>query len=86
MLRKSCCGDFSGGAAITRKEELETINEPVLAATTLHLKEAMGMPFATVPMDWSRRDGFGVADLIPICSGQSLKFPNAFILVHGAGR
>ncbi len=77
---------ITGGAAITRKEELETVNEPVLAATTLHLKEAMGLPFATVSMDWSRKEEGGViADLVPNCSGQNLEFPNAFIIVHGAG-
>lgn len=77
---------WSGGAAITRKVELETINEPVLTATTLHLKEAMGLPYASVPMDWSRKDGVAaIADLVPNCSGQNLDFPNAFIIVHGAG-
>ncbi|KAG0580741.1 hypothetical protein KC19_4G195600 [Ceratodon purpureus] len=74
-----------GGAAITRKEELETVNEPVLAATTLHLKEAMGMPYTSLPMDWSRKDGSSVADLVPNCSGQNLDIPNAFVIVHGAG-
>lgn len=58
----------------------------MLTATTLHLKEAMGLPFASVPMDWSRKDGgAAIADLAPNCSGQNLDFPNAFIIVHGAG-
>ncbi|KAG0631410.1 hypothetical protein M758_1G251000 [Ceratodon purpureus] len=74
-----------GGAAITRKEELETVNEPVLAATTLHVREAMGMPHTCPPLDWSRRNGSLVADLFPSSVGQHLDFPNAFIVVHGAG-
>lgn len=46
----------------------------------------MGLPFASVPMDWSRKDGgAAIADLAPNCSGQNLDFPNAFIIVHGAG-
>lgn len=62
------------------------MNEPVLAATTVHLREAMGMPnYATLPMDWSRRNGSLVADLPPSSVGQHLDFPNAFVVVHGAG-
>jgi isopentenyl phosphate kinase len=76
----------TGGAAITRKEELETVNEPVLSATTLHLREAIGMPYTSLPMDWSRRNGSLTADVFPNSIGQHLDFPNAFIVVHGAGR
>jgi isopentenyl phosphate kinase len=71
-----------GGAAITRKEELETVNAPVLAATTSHIREAMGMPNASLPMDWGKRNGSLLVDL-PF--GQHLDFPNAFVVVHGAG-
>ncbi|XP_024371909.1 isopentenyl phosphate kinase isoform X2 [Physcomitrium patens] len=74
-----------GGAAITRKGELETIDDAVLASTTLHLREAMGLSDASLSLDWSRRNGVLITDLIPNSTGQHLDFPNAFVVVHGAG-
>ena len=61
------------------------MNERVLAATTLHIREAMGMPQTSLPMDWSRRNGSLFADLFPNNTSQHLDFSNAFIVVHGAG-
>jgi isopentenyl phosphate kinase len=75
-----------GGAAITRKSEFETLNEPVLAATTLHLRDAMGLPFGSLSMDWSRKDESSSSVDPPANSGgHELDFPHAFIVVHGAG-
>uniref|UniRef100_A0A7I4FUT5 Isopentenyl phosphate kinase n=1 Tax=Physcomitrium patens TaxID=3218 RepID=A0A7I4FUT5_PHYPA len=74
-----------GGAAITRKDELETVNDPVLSATTLHLREAMGLSYTNVSMDWSRRNGSSIVDLVPNSTDQHLGFQNPFVVVHGAG-
>ena len=80
------CDCAPGGAAITRKSEFETLNEPVLAATTLHLRDAMGLPHGSLSMDWSRKDESSSSVDPPANSGgHELDFTHAFIVVHGAG-
>ncbi len=82
-------GFFIGGAAITQKTELETINESILAITALQLREAMGMRSPFVKMDWSRGNSSAEDVNMQILSlaavERHLDFPNAFVVVHGAG-
>ncbi|CAM6008591.1 unnamed protein product [Sphagnum balticum] len=78
-----------GGAAITQKTELETINESILAITALQLREAMEMRSPFVKMDWSRGNSSAEDVNMQILSlaavERHLDFPNAFVVVHGAG-
>ncbi|CAK9216981.1 unnamed protein product [Sphagnum troendelagicum] len=78
-----------GGAAITQKTELETINESILAITALQLREAMEMRSPFVKMDWSRGNTSAEDVNMQILSlaavERHLDFPNAFVVVHGAG-
>jgi isopentenyl phosphate kinase len=82
-------GCFIGGAAITQKTELETINESILAITALQLREAMEMRSPFVKMDWSRGNSSAEDVNMQILSlaavERHLDFPNAFVVVHGAG-
>jgi hypothetical protein len=82
-------GFFIGGAAITQKTELETINESILAITALQLREAMEMRSPFVKMDWSRGNSSAEDVNMQILSlaafERHLDFPNAFVVVHGAG-
>lgn len=74
-----------GGAAITRKDELETINEKNLSSVTDQLRQAM-MSHSTViqTMDWSKR--VGTEELVvPDSFGDQQISLDAFIVVHGAG-
>lgn len=74
-----------GGAAITRKDELETINEKNLSSVTDQLRQAM-MCHSTViqTMDWSKR--VGTEELVvPDSFGDQQISLDAFIVVHGAG-
>jgi isopentenyl phosphate kinase len=82
-------GFFIGGAAITQKTELETINESILAITAFQLREAMEMRSPFVKMDWSRGNSSAEDVNMQILSlaavERHLDFPNAFVVVHGAG-
>ncbi|WOL10462.1 hypothetical protein Cni_G19217 [Canna indica] len=80
-----------GGAAITCKNELESINEEILKSVCEQLREAMVESTGSstgnvVSMDWSRWRGnppVSAAEEFKAC--QSLDLDSNFIVVHGAG-
>ncbi|KAF8766235.1 hypothetical protein HU200_007742 [Digitaria exilis] len=83
-----------GGAAITNKGELESINEDNLRSACAQLRQAMsesdgdGSPEKVLGMDWSKRQGDPAdpavdAELIAGMAG--LGIDTNFIVVHGAG-
>nr|CAB3478393.1 unnamed protein product [Digitaria exilis] len=83
-----------GGAAITNKGELESINEESLRSACAQLRQAMsesdgdGSPEKVLGMDWSKRQGDPAdpavdAELIAGMAG--LGIDTNFIVVHGAG-
>lgn len=79
-----------GGAAITLKNELESINKDSLETVCSQLRQAMTPPGASSPakimgMDWSRRDGDAVDSDLDELSDSDLGLDNNFIVVHGAG-
>ncbi|RWW71571.1 hypothetical protein BHE74_00020676 [Ensete ventricosum] len=82
---------FEGGAAITCKNELESINEEILESVCVQLREAMSESanFSTgnvVSMDWSKRLGkplISAPEEFRNC--RSLDLDSNFIVVHGAG-
>ncbi|TKY69628.1 Isopentenyl phosphate kinase [Spatholobus suberectus] len=76
-----------GGAAITCKSELETVNEEILQKVSEQLRQAMIAPSEKPPgMDWSKRPGGS-----EICCNpeefvdHSAMECSPFIVVHGAG-
>lgn len=77
-----------GGAAITNKNELESINETNLKSVCLQLREAM-MPQSEngIGMDWSRRNGneIELGDVSKIGESSLDDLNSNFIVVHGAG-
>ncbi|KAJ4816202.1 Isopentenyl phosphate kinase [Rhynchospora pubera] len=78
-----------GGAAITNKYELESINKANLSSVCEQLREAM-MPQSEkgIGMDWSRRDGneIELGDISKIGESSVRNGLNSnFIVVHGAG-
>ncbi|KAF3327506.1 Isopentenyl [Carex littledalei] len=79
---------FGGGAAITNKNELESINETNLKSVCLQLREAM-MPQSEngIGMDWSRRNGneIELGDVSKIGESSLDDLNSNFIVVHGAG-
>nr|TKW16954.1 hypothetical protein SEVIR_5G333000v2 [Setaria viridis] len=83
-----------GGAAITNKGELESINEESLRSACAQLRQAMsesdgdGAPGKVLGMDWSRRHGDPAdpaVDAERIAGMAGLGFDTNFIVVHGAG-
>ncbi|PIN07752.1 Isopentenyl phosphate kinase [Handroanthus impetiginosus] len=74
-----------GGAAITCKNELETINEDNLNVVSAQLRQAMiSGPFHG--MDWSRRPGsLEIPTVADNFDDQSESGSKKFIVVHGAG-
>ncbi|KAF3655382.1 putative eukaryotic translation initiation factor 5A-3-like [Capsicum annuum] len=78
-----------GGAAITSKHKLETIDEENLKEVSSHLRQAF-VPDSTsanvLGMDWSRRPGQSEApSFIDDFSDQPAGDSESFIVVHGAG-
>ncbi|KAL3511077.1 hypothetical protein ACH5RR_030478 [Cinchona calisaya] len=78
-----------GGAAITCKSELETVNEENLNIVSTQLRQMMfsGSDSGKVPgMDWSKRPGMSETPSIndEYCDQFNLD-PEKFIIVHGAG-
>ncbi|XP_073006377.1 isopentenyl phosphate kinase isoform X1 [Typha latifolia] len=82
-----------GGAAITRKNELESIDEESLRSACAQLREAMGSsggnasPAKVLGMDWSRGTGeLTVSSAIDeLREHLGMDLGNNFIVVHGAG-
>ncbi|XP_054823121.1 isopentenyl phosphate kinase [Prosopis cineraria] len=76
-----------GGAAITRKTELEMINEETLQKVSEQLRQAMIASSAKPPgMDWSKRPGKPDISCKPEEFGDhSAGDCKRFIVVHGAG-
>ncbi|CAM6097959.1 unnamed protein product [Calypogeia fissa] len=76
-----------GGAAVTVKDELETLNEEILYLTAQQLRDAAGLsPDEGLSMDWSRRHGADESLLLPdnYSPNASLDM-KGFVVVHGAG-
>ncbi|KAK4430044.1 Isopentenyl phosphate kinase [Sesamum alatum] len=74
-----------GGAAITCKNELETINEDNLNTVSSQLSEAMILG-PRHGMDWSRRPGSLEVPTVPDDFDDQLESDSkSFIVVHGAG-
>ncbi|XP_059308608.1 isopentenyl phosphate kinase isoform X1 [Lycium ferocissimum] len=78
-----------GGAAITCKNKLETIDEENLKEVSTHLRQAF-LPDSTsanvLGMDWSKRPGQSEApSFIDDFGDQSVADSESFIVVHGAG-
>ncbi|KAF0910525.1 hypothetical protein E2562_002974 [Oryza meyeriana var. granulata] len=81
-----------GGAAITNKGELESIDVESLRSACAQLRQAMSHASAAekvVGMDWSRRPGDPIDDAVVDAEGLSemegLGLDTNFIVVHGAG-
>ncbi|KAK6157889.1 hypothetical protein DH2020_012137 [Rehmannia glutinosa] len=74
-----------GGAAITCKNELETINEENLNIVSSQLREAM-IVGPCHGMDWSRRPGSSeIPTVVDDFDDQLESDSKKFIVVHGAG-
>lgn len=70
---------------MTHKNELESIDETVLAQTANQLRDALGLCGSTsLGMDWSLRHGLEVEKLPEDDGREAVDFPS-FIVVHGAG-
>ncbi|XP_022946700.1 uncharacterized protein LOC111450692 [Cucurbita moschata] len=78
-----------GGAAITRKNELETIHEENLATVSSHLRKTMVSGSSsenTIGMDWSKQPGkSGIACTADDFGEHEVGLASPFIVVHGAG-
>lgn len=80
-----------GGAAITNKGELESIDAASLRSACAQLRQAMshgGAAGKVVGMDWSRRPGDPtgpVVDVEGLSEMGGLGLDSNFVVVHGAG-
>ncbi|CAH9101008.1 unnamed protein product [Cuscuta europaea] len=78
-----------GGAAITCKNELETIHKENLIIVSSQLRQTLMSGSASsrvVGMDWSKRIGFSEPPLLESdCSDQPVVDSKTFVVVHGAG-
>jgi len=92
--RKVRCIVKLGGAAITNKGELESINEESLQSACAQLRQAMseskgdGAPEKVLGMDWSKRHGDPADPAVDaewISGMAGLGLDTNFIVVHGAG-
>ncbi|CAN6976088.1 hypothetical protein IGI04_036965 [Brassica rapa subsp. trilocularis] len=78
-----------GGAAITRKNELEEIHDENLEAVACQLRQAMtegSAPSKVIGMDWSKRPRSSeiACDVDDLGDQDSSEF-SKFVVVHGAG-
>ena len=85
-------GGVAGGAAITNKGELESIDQGSLQSACEQLRQAMsdgdGAPEKVLGMDWSRRQGDltdPAVDAEGFAGMAGLGLDTNFIIVHGAG-
>lgn len=78
---------YSGGAAITCKNELEMINDEILQKVSEQLRQTMITSSQKPPgMDWSKRHGDSEICCNPEEFGDdSVLESSRFIVVHGAG-
>nr|XP_007157700.1 hypothetical protein PHAVU_002G091000g [Phaseolus vulgaris]ESW29694.1 hypothetical protein PHAVU_002G091000g [Phaseolus vulgaris] len=78
---------YSGGAAVTCKNELEMVNEEILQKVSEQLRQAMIASSEKPPgMDWSKRSGGSEICCNPDEFGDhSAMECSPFIVVHGAG-
>jgi len=78
---------YSGGAAVTCKNELEMVNEEILQKVSEQLRQAMIASSEKPPgMDWSKRSGGSEICCNPEEFGDhSAMECSPFIVVHGAG-
>lgn len=78
---------YSGGAAITCKNELEKINDEILHKVSEQLRQAMIASSQKPPgMDWSKRPGDSEICCNPEEFGDDFDAEcSRFIVVHGAG-
>ncbi|KAG6599016.1 Isopentenyl phosphate kinase, partial [Cucurbita argyrosperma subsp. sororia] len=78
-----------GGAAITCKNELETIHEENLATVSSHLRKTMVSGSSsenTIGMDWSKQPGKSdIACTADDFGEHEVGLASPFIVVHGAG-
>ncbi|KAJ0257785.1 Isopentenyl phosphate kinase [Hirschfeldia incana] len=79
-----------GGAAITRKNELEEIHEENLGIVACQLRQAMmegSAPSKVIGMDWSKRHGSSeiACDVDDLGMDQESSEFSKFVVVHGAG-
>ncbi|XP_004297268.1 PREDICTED: uncharacterized protein LOC101295219 isoform X1 [Fragaria vesca subsp. vesca] len=78
-----------GGAAITCKNELETINEENLKTVSSQLRQSMiagSSSGKVIGMDWSRKAGEPeIPSTVDDFEDQPVAESSAFIVVHGAG-
>ena len=90
MIQRTNSGD-AGGAAITNKGKLESIDEGSLRSACAQLRQAMSddaAPGKVMSMDWSRRPGDPadpVVDAEGFAGMAGLGLDTNFIVVHGAG-
>ncbi|KAI5064826.1 hypothetical protein GOP47_0019521 [Adiantum capillus-veneris] len=74
-----------GGAAITHKDEFESINVEKLSTTCRQLSQSMNASCNTpINMDWSRGDGAPLVPEVLELQGNSI-CTERFIIIHGAG-
>ncbi|KAL6187744.1 hypothetical protein ACLB2K_039139 [Fragaria x ananassa] len=77
-----------GGAAITFKNELETINEENLKTVSLQLRQSMiagSSSGKVIGMDWSRKAGEPeISSIVDDFDDQPVAESSPFIVVHGA--
>ncbi|KAM3204470.1 hypothetical protein P3L10_027879 [Capsicum annuum] len=78
-----------GGAAITSKDKLETIDEENLKEVSSHLRQAFVLNSTSanvLGMDWSKRSGKSEApSFVDDFGDQPAGDSESFIVVHGAG-
>ncbi|KAL0541219.1 hypothetical protein IC582_021261 [Cucumis melo] len=78
-----------GGAAITCKNELETIHEENLATVSSHLRKTMvsgSSSESTIGMDWSKQpEKSGIERTADDFREHEVGLASPFIVVHGAG-
>ncbi|KAG6476130.1 hypothetical protein ZIOFF_065366 [Zingiber officinale] len=96
MIQRGCksplrCIVKLGGAAITCKNELESINVETLKSVCAQLREAMAAstnssPGSVPSMDWSTQMGYAAVSFSEeFKDGRALDLVSNFIVVHGAG-
>ncbi|XP_022158794.1 uncharacterized protein LOC111025262 isoform X1 [Momordica charantia] len=89
LARQVRCIVKLGGAAITCKNELETIHEENLATVSSHLRKTMVSGSSSskiIGMDWSKRPGQSdIASIADDFGEQEVGLASPFIVVHGAG-
>ena len=82
---------FSGGAAITHKDRLETVDVEKLSITCKQIRDSMMKnDFSShINMDWSKCEEHSASSSVPELSHiqdfDSIHMDHPFIVIHGAG-